>query len=338
MRERRFSEAIDEAVAAAMAADERVVIFGEDVPMIRAPLAARFGADRVRGAPISESAFVGAAVGAAMAGLRPIVEVMLVDFLAVAMDAVLNQMAKLETFSGGTWRCPLVVRAACGGGYGDGGQHQQSLWGLLGGIPGLTVAVPSNPLDGKALMAAAIATEGPVIFLEHKLLSEIWLEWMGRGGRETVAFDVPAAGTRGEVPEVVEPLAPGRAAVRREGRDVSLFSLGVGVHRALEAAEILAAEGIEAEVLDLRWVRPLDLAAIRTSAAKSGRVVVIDEDYEGFGLSGEIAAALLEADLEFRFRRVCLEDTLPYDRRREAAALPGKERILAAVAEITGRD
>lgn len=334
MRERRFSEAIDEAVAAAMAADESVVVLGEDVPMIRAPLFARFGPERVLGAPISESAFVGAALGAAMAGLRPIVEVMLVDFIAVAMDAVLNQIAKLEAFSGGSWRCPLVIRASCGGGYGDGGQHEQALWGMLAGIPGLEVVVPSTPADGKGLMAAAIAADGPVVFLEHKLLSEVWLEWMGRGGRETVSFDVPAAGAAGEVAEAVAAIPLGEAAVRRAGTDVTLVSLGVGVHRAEAAAERLTADGVSAEVIDLRSVRPLDVGAVRRSVAKTGRVVVIDEDYREFGLSGEIAAVLLEAGLGPRYRRVCVEATLPYDRRREEAALPGVERIVAAVGAI----
>jgi pyruvate dehydrogenase E1 component beta subunit len=336
MRERRFSEAIDEAVAAAMAADRGVVVIGEDVPMIRAPLFARFGPERVLGAPISESAFVGAALGAAMGGLRPIVEVMIVDFIAVAMDAVLNQIAKLEAFSGGNWSCPLVIRAACGGGYGDGGQHEQSLWGMLAGIPGLKVVVPSTPADAKGLMASAIEDAGPVVFLEHKLLSEVWLEWMGRGGRENVAFDVPPAGALGEVPDPASEIRIGEAVVRREGEDVTLVSLAVGAHRATEAAERLAAEQISAEVIDLRSVRPLDVDLLLRSVEKTRRVVVVDEDYRDFGLSGEIAAVLLEADLHPLFRRVCLEATLPYDRRREEVALPSVERIVAAVETMTG--
>ena len=139
--------------------------------MIRRNLLVRFGPDRVRGTPISESAFLGAGVGAAMAGLRPIVEVMLVDFLAVGLSALQNEAAKLETFSGGRWKAPIVVRATCGGGYGDAGQHEQALWGLLAGIPGLSVVVPSNPADAAGLMRAAIEAEGPVVYLEHKLLS-----------------------------------------------------------------------------------------------------------------------------------------------------------------------
>ncbi len=159
------------------AKDERVAIIGEDVPMIRVNLFARFGRERVLAAPNSESAFVGAAVSAAMAGLHPVVEVMLVDFIAVAMDALINHAAKIDVFSGGKWNAPLVVRAACGGGYGDGGQHEQSLWGLLAHIPGLTVVVPSTPADVGGLMLSAIELEGPVIYLEHKLLADYWLDY-----------------------------------------------------------------------------------------------------------------------------------------------------------------
>ncbi len=332
----RFGEAIDQAVARAMAKDHRIIVFGEDVPMLRGPLAARFGASRVLAAPISESAFVGAAVGAAMAGLRPVVELMMVDFAGVCFDAFLNQMAKLRDFSGGTWTCPLVVRVACGGGYGDGGQHEQSLWGILGGIPGLTVVVPSTPADAAGLMTAALAHDGPVVYLEHKLLSESWLEFLGRGGRDNVAFDVPAEGAEGEVPEGARPVPIGEAAVRREGRHLTVVSLGVGVHRALEAAKAVEAQGVSCEVIDLRTVRPLDRGAIVASAKRTGRVLVVDEDYREGGLSGEIAALLLEARLATRFGRVCLEGTLPFDRRREARALPNVERIRAQALELAG--
>jgi pyruvate dehydrogenase E1 component beta subunit len=331
----KFSEAIDAAVAEAMARDERVVVFGEDVHMLRADLYARFGEQRVRPTPISESAFLGAAVGAAMTGLRPIVEIMLVDFIAVAFDAVLNQMAKLEAFSGERWRAPLVVRTACGGGYGDGGQHEQSLWGLLAGVPGLTVVVPSTPADAAGLMLAAVEHEGPVLFLEHKLISEAWLELLGRLGRDTVTFDVPAAAAEGEVSGLVaSPI--GEAAVRRQGGDLTVVSLAVGVHRALEAAEALHRDGIDCEVIDLRTVRPLDRATVARSVERTGRLLVVDEDYREFGLSGELAASVLEAGLSPRYERVCLDGTLPYDRRREALALPGVERISAAARRLVG--
>ncbi len=331
----KFGEAIDRAVAAAMAADERVVIFGEDVHMLRPDLYARFGADRVLPAPISESAFLGAAAGAAMSGLRPIVEIMLVDFIAVAFDAVLNHIAKLEAFSGGRWRAPLVVRATCGGGYGDGGQHQQALWGLLAGVPGVTVVVPSTPDDAAGLMLSAVEHEGPVIFLEHKLLSEGWLELLGRLGRDTVRFDVPAAGAEGEV--ALEPVPIGEAVVRRRGTDLTVVSLAVGVHRALAAAEQLEGDGVSCEVIDLRTVRPLDRETVARSVERTGRLLVVDEDYREFGLSGELAASALEAGLQPRFGRVCLEGpAIPYDRRREALALPNVERIVTAARSLVG--
>ena len=330
----RFSEAIDHVLDETMARDDRVVLLGEDVQMLHSALYARFGAERVRNAPISESAFLGAAVGAAMSGLRPVVELMLVDFVAVALDALLNHAAKLAAFSGGRWSCPLVVRAACGGWYGDGGQHEQTLWGLLGGIPGLSVVVPSTPADAAGLMAAAIADDGPVVFLEHKLLSERWLEFMGRQGRETVSFDVPGSGAEGEVPDPIEPLPLGRAVVRREGADLTVASLAVGVHRALAAARELADGGVSCEVIDLRGVRPLDSALVRGSVARTGRLLVVDEDYRELGLSGELAAEVLEAGLTPRYGRVCLEGTLPYARPLEERALPNVGRIVAAAKKL----
>jgi pyruvate/2-oxoglutarate/acetoin dehydrogenase E1 component len=331
-----FAEAIDLAVEQAMARDERIVVFGEDVEALRQRIFLRHGGRRVRNTPISESAFLGAGVGAAMAGLRPVVEIMLVDFIAVALDPLLNHAAKLEGFSGGRWQAPLVVRAACGGGYGDGGQHEQSLWGMLAGIPGLAVVVPSNPADAAGLMLAALEHPGPVVFLEHKLLSETWLEYLGRGGRETVAFDVPPAGARGEVPEPLTPVPLGQAKRRREGGDLAIVSLGVGVHRSLEAAGELAAGGIEAEVIDLRSVAPLDREAVIAAARATGHALIVDEDYIRGGLSGEIAALIAEAGVEASFARVAVEGTIPYARPLEDRALPSAERIVAAARELLG--
>ena len=201
-------------------------------------------------------------MAAAMSGLRPVVEMYMVDFLGVCMDALLNHAAKVEAFSGGKWTTPVVVRAPCGGGYGDGGQHEQSLWGWLAHIPGLTVLVPSTPADAGGLMLAALQHDGPVIFLEHKLLSESWLEFLGSGARHTVQFDIPPAGAKGLVPSKWEPLAIGKALLRCPGSDVTIVSLGVGVHRALEAAQELEEKGISVEVLDLRTVSPLDKSLV----------------------------------------------------------------------------
>ena len=329
MARMEYGAAIDAAVAAAMARDPRVVILGEDVHTLRAPLFARFGPERVLAAPISEAAFMGAAVGAAMGGLRPVVELMLVDFLGSCLDALLNQASKVEAFTAGEWTVPMVVRTTCGGGYGDGGQHEQALWGLLAGIPGLGVVVPSTPADAYGLMTSALRHEGPVVFLEHKLLSRAWLEFLGRGGRDTVTFDVPADGAEGEVdPSVDIPL--GRATVRRPGTGITVASLGVGVHRALAAAEILARDGIDCEVIDLRTVRPLDGATVVGSVGRTGRLLVVDEDQRQFGLSGELAAVCLEAGLAPRYARVCVDGVIPYARRLEDQALPSVGRIVEA--------
>jgi len=330
MRELTFAAAIEDALAQAMAADQRIVVLGEDVPGLRMNLYARFGESRVRPAPISESAFLGAAVGAAMAGLRPVVEIMLVDFIPVAADALVNQAAKLAAFSGGRWQAPMVVRATCGGGYGDGGQHEQALWAWLAHIPGLAVVVPASPDDAGGLLLGALAHDGPVVYLEHKLLAEDWLDFLGSGGRTNLSYDIPPAGARGPVPDIWEPIPLGASRTRREGGDLTIAGVGVAVHRALAAADRLAAEhGAEAAVLDLRSVQPLDREAVVAAVRRSGRLLVVDEDYRDFGLSGELAATVLEAGITARFARVCVDDTIPYDRRREERALPNVDRILA---------
>jgi len=334
VRSSAFTAAVDDALAQAMGEDDRIVVLGEDVALLRRNLLVRFGPARVRSTPISESAFLGAGVAAAMAGLRPVVELYMVDFLGVCMDALLNHAAKIEAFSGGAWTAPLVVRAPCSGGYGDGGQHEQSLWGWLAHIPGLTVLVPSTPADAGGLMTAALRADGPVVFLEPKLLSETWLEFLGSGGRSTVDYDVPPDGANGPVPDRWEPVTIGEAALRREGSDVTIAAVGVGVHRALAAADRLRREGISAQVLDLRTVAPLDRSAIEASVARTGRLLVVDEDYEGFGLSGELSAVALEAGISFRYARVCTRSTLPYARHLEDETLPSEGRICAAAREL----
>jgi acetoin:2,6-dichlorophenolindophenol oxidoreductase subunit beta len=334
MRNMFFTQAVDDALAQAMADDRRIILLGEDIPLLRHNLLVRFGPKRVRDTPISESAFLGAGVAAAMAGLRPVVEIYMVDFLGVCMDALLNHAAKVEAFSSGKWTAPVVVRAPCGGGYGDGGQHGQSLWGWLAHLPGLTVLVPSTPADAGGLMLAALQHDGPVIFLEHKLLSETWLEFLGSGARRTVHFDVPAEGAKGAVPQKWAPLPIGKAVLRREGSDVTIISVGVGVHRALEAAQALESEGISAGVLDLRTVSPLDKTTVREAVAQTGRLLVVDEDYEGFGLSGELSAVVLEAGGSCKYARVCTQTTIPYARYLENQVLPNGERISASVRKL----
>lgn len=328
MKTMGFAKAIESAIRQAMTEDETIFILGEDVHGLRVNLFTQFGKKRVRSTPISEGGFVGAAVSAAMAGLRPIVEVMMVDFIGTAMDAILNHAAKIFFFSGKKWKVPLVIRASCGGGYGDAGQHEQSLWGWLAHIPGLSVIVPSNPADAGALMLSAIYADHPVIYLEHKLLADYWLDAAGIGGRKTVKFNVPEAGSISQVPDKWSPIPIGKLLKLQEGSDVTLVSVGVGVHRCIEAAEVLETKGIFAEVLDLRSVTPLDIEGIMESVSKTGAIIVVDEDYKEFGLSGEICARLTEEGLTFKYGRICTENTIPFSKKLEDLALPSRDRII----------
>jgi acetoin:2,6-dichlorophenolindophenol oxidoreductase subunit beta len=332
----KYGQAVDFAVGEAMAEDDRVVTWGEDVKLIHRDLLVRFGPERVRDTPISESAFLYAGIGAAMAGLRPVVEIMLIDFLPVAWSGIVNAASKFRDFSGGRWEIPLVVRAGCGGWYTDGGQHEQVLWGQLAAYPNINVVCPSTPADAAGLMLTAVETDEVVVFLEHQLLSEQWIDYLAGGSRSTVDFDhlIPADGAQGEVPLPLERVPLGRAAVRREGSDVALISLGVGVHRCIEAAQVLGGSGIDASVLDLRSVSPLDRDAVVDQVRKTRRVVVVDEDYVRGGLSGEIAAVLLEADVAAAYARVAVEGTIPFAPHLEYAALPNVERIVAAAAGL----
>ncbi|MFX1410433.1 MAG: alpha-ketoacid dehydrogenase subunit beta [Promethearchaeota archaeon] len=329
-----FAQAIESAIAYAMSQDENIIIMGEDVHTLRLNHFARFGKERVRPTPISESAFVGAAVTAAMAGLRPIVEIMLVDFIGVTMDAILNQAAKIFYFSGNKWNIPIVIRTACGGGYGDAGQHEQSLWGWLAHIPGLSIVIPSNPADAGGLMLSSIYEDNPVIYFEHKLLADYWLDYMGIGGRTTVSFDVPEQGVEGEVPDKWEPIPLGNLNQMKEGSDITLVSLGVGVHQSLKAAHILEEKGISAEVLDLRCVVPLDIEGLKKSVGKTGAIIIVDEDYKNFGVSSEICAILLEEGLSFKYGRVCTENTIPYSRKLEEQVLPNTKRVVDEAVKI----
>ena len=319
--------------------DPRVVVLGEDVRMLRRTAYVRFGGDRVLDSPISESALLGAALGSAMAGLRPVVEIMFVDFIGVALDQLLNHAAKVGAFTGGRWQAPLVVRAACGGGYGDAGQHEQALWGLLAGIPGLGVVVPSTPADAAGLLLAAIEDPGPVVFLEHKLLSEQWLDYLGGTTRDSVTFDVPAAGAHGDVADEPAPVPLGRAALRREGSDMAMISLGVGVHRCIEAAEQLSAErGVRGRP------RPAQRRAPgpgchrwpgRAHRAGAGRRRGLHPRRTVRGGRGAARGARRAPRHTRGSRR---EETIPYARTLEAAVLPNVARIVAAARRLmTGR-
>ncbi len=272
MREMTMAEAICAALDAEMAREPRLVLIGEDVRIgamgVTGGLVARHGPDRVIDMPISESAFIGAAIGAAATGLIPVVELMFADFVGVAFDAVLNQMAKLRYMTGGQVRLPLVLRTTIGAGDRAAAQHSQSLHHLFTSIPGLKCVLPATPADACGLLLAAIRDPDPVIVCEHKMLYSL----------------------RGPMPETPEPIPLGRACIVRPGRDVTVVAFAAMVHRATEAAARLAAEGIEAEIIDPRTTVPLDESAILASVARTGRLLVVDEGAARCGMAADIVA------------------------------------------------
>jgi len=323
--------AISEAIAQEMERDSRVFYMGEDVCAyngifgITQGLCGKFGPERVRDTPISEAGFIGAAVGAAAVGMRPIVELMFVDFLGVAFDQIFNHMAKNHYMSGGQVKMPIVLTTAIGGGYNDAAQHSQVLYALFAHVPGLKVVVPSNSYDAKGLMISAIRDDDPVVYMFHKKI--LGLPWMSYP--KTALTHVP------EEPYTV-PI--GRARIAREGKDVTVITAGLMVHYALEAAERLRGEGIDVEVIDLRTIKPLDKETIVGSAKKTGKVLVIDEDYLSFGLTGEIAAILTEEGANAKYRRIAVPDVpIPYSRPLEQYVIPSTDRIVNAIKELVGK-
>ncbi len=326
------AKAIVEGIAQEMERDPGVVVIGEDVGAYggifssTAGLLDRFGPDRVMDTPISESAFIGLGTGAAVEGMRPIVELMFADFFGVCMDQIYNHMAKIHFESGGHVTVPMVLMTAAGGGYSDGAQHSQCLWGTFAHLPGMKVVVPSNPADAKGLMISAIRDDNPVVYMFHK--GAMGLPWMAKNPRSV-----------GPVPEEAYETPIGRAAVAREGADVTIVTLSLSVQHALDVAEDMIGEGVDVEVVDLRSLVPLDRETVLTSVAKTGRLIVVDEDYRSYGVSGEIAAIVAEQDpalLRAPVQRVAVPDVpLPYARVLEDAVLPNRERIRAAVRRLT---
>ncbi len=324
------SRAMAEAIGQEMKRDKNVFVMGEDIGAYGGIFGAtqglleEFGEERVRDTPISETAFIGAGVGAAMSGMRPIVELMFVDFFGVCMDAIYNLAAKNVYFSGGHFKVPMVLMTATGGGYSDAGQHSQTLHATFAHLPGLKVVAPSNAYDAKGLMTSAIRDDGPVLYMFHKGLQG--LVWMAS-----------PEGAATPVPEESYTIPFGEAKVAREGKDVTIVTLSMMVHRALEAAGALAGEGVEAEVIDLRTLVPLDREAVLSSVAKTGRLVVVDEDYRSFGLTAEILATVVETDpglLRAAPRRVAYPNIpIPYSRPMEQFALPDAAKIADAVRE-----
>ncbi|WP_298405710.1 alpha-ketoacid dehydrogenase subunit beta [Ferrimicrobium sp.] len=330
-RKLTVSKAMVEGIAQEMERDPSVIVLGEDVGAYggifssTTGLLERFGPGRILDTPISETAFIGLGTGAAVEGMRPIVELMFVDFFGVAMDQIYNHMAKIHYESGGNVLVPMVLMTAVGGGYSDGAQHSQCLWGTFAHLPGMKVVVPSSPADAKGLMISAIRDENPVVYMFHK--GVMGLPWMTKS---THAL--------GDVPEESYTVPIGKAAITRSGTDVTVVTLSLSVHHSLDVADELAKEGIECEVVDLRSLVPLDRATVLESVAKTGRLVVVDEDYQSFGLSGEIAAIIAEEDprlLRCPMKRVCVPDTpIPYARSLEQATLPTPTRIAAAIRDV----
>lgn len=327
-RKLTMAQAIAEAIGQEMERDPKVFVMGEDIAKYGGIFSAtggllqRFGKERVMDTPISESAFIGAATGAAAEGMRPIAELMFVDFFGVCMDQIYNHLAKNTYMSGGNVRLPVVLMTAIGGGYSDAAQHSQCLYGLFAHVPGLKIVVPSNAYDAKGLMIQAIRDDNPVMYFFHKGI--MGLPWM--------AYH---EGSSNDVPEDSYTLPFGQARIAREGKDVTIVTLSQMVQKALLAAAELEKEGIGAEVIDLRTLVPLDIEAVIRSVKKTGRLLVADEDYLNFGLTGEIAAQIAERldtiSLKSPVRRLGVPGVpIPYSRPLEQFAIPQVKSIADA--------
>jgi pyruvate dehydrogenase E1 component beta subunit len=319
-----YREAVRTAMHAALVADPRVFLMGEDVGRYGGAYACskgfleEFGPDRIRDAPLSESAFVGAGIGAAIGGMRPIVEVMTVNFSLLALDQIVNNAATIRHMSGGQVSVPLVIRMATGAGRQVAAQHSHSLEVWYAHVPGIKVLAPATIFDARHMLAAALADPDPVVIFEHAMLYP----------------------TEGELAEEPGPFDPWRAAIRRAGQDVTLVTSGGSLPKSLAAAEELARSGIDTEVIDLRSLRPLDVPTVLASVTKTHRVAVVDEGWRTCGLAAEISASLMEGafyELDAPVLRICTAEVpIPYARHLEKAALPSVERIVAAIREAVG--
>lgn len=327
-----MAQAISESVSQEMTRDANVFVMGEDIGGYggifgaTAGLLEKFGPDRVMDTPISESAFIGAATGAAAAGLRPVVELMFVDFFGVCMDQIYNHLAKNTYMSGGAVKLPVVLTTAIGGGYGDAAQHSQCLYATFAHMPGIKVVVPSNAYDAKGLMAQAIRDDNPVIFMYHKgIMGLPWMAYLD--------------GSTNAVPEQSYVIPFGVAKVVQEGTDVTIVTISQMVQKARLAAVALAEQGISAEVIDLRTLVPLDRATVLASVAKTGRLLIADEDYLGFGMTGEISAIVAEnldkLVLKAPVMRLAVPNVpIPYSRPLEQFVIPQVGGIVEAVEKL----
>jgi len=322
-RELSYAEAIREGLAQAMQADERVFLFGEDVGVyggafgVSGDLFHKFGPERVIDTPISELGIAGAAVGAAITGMKPVLELQFSDFVTLAMEQIVNQAAKIHFMFGGKATVPMVVRLPSGSGTGAAAQHSQSLEAWFAHVPGLKVVQPSTPHDAKGLLLAAIDDPNPVLIFEHKLLYK----------------------TKGPVPEEPYRVPIGKAAVRRAGRDLTIVGSSIMAIRAVAAAARLAGENIDAEVIDLRSLRPIDLTTIAASVRKTHRLLIVYEGVKIMGIGAEISAMIAESDafdfLDAPIARLGGADVpLPYNPVLEKAAVPQEDDIVAAARRL----
>ena len=320
-----YREAVREAMREALKRDDRVFLMGEDVGAygggfgVSLGLLEEFGPERIKDTPLSESGFVGAGIGAALGGMRPIVEIMTVNFSLLALDQIVNTAASLHHMSGGQFSIPIVIRMTTGAGRQLAGQHSHSLENWYAHVPGLVVLAPATVADARGMLWPAVEHPDPVIFFEHGAL-------YNESGPSDVTGLAPA-------PDDLR-----HAAVRRQGTDVSLITYGGSLPKTLDAAEALAADGVSAEVIDLRVLRPLDWDTVLASVRRTHRAVIVDEGWHTLSLAGEISARIAEEaffDLDAPVRRVCsVEVPIPYARHLELAALPSVERIVAAAEEV----
>ncbi len=321
-RTRTYVQALTEALDMAMGRDADVFLLGEDIGKmggdfgVTRGLFDKYGAERVRDTPLSEAAIVGTCVGAAMVGMRPVAEIMFADFLGECYDQLVNNAAKMHYMFDGQFKASIVVRTACGGGFGGGPHHSQSVEGWFLNVPGLVIVAPATPADAKGLLLSAIEDDNPVLFLEHKALYRL----------------------KGDVPEGFYTTPLRKAAIAREGKDVTIVAAMKMTHEALAAAEALAAEGIEAEVIDLRTIRPYDAETVLESVRKTGRAVVATEAPKMGGLAAELSATISEEcfrDLEAPVVRVAGLDTpIPFSLVLEKFILPGKDEIVQGVRQV----
>ncbi len=323
LRELSYAEAIREAMDIALAADPRVILMGEDIGVyggafqVTGDLVHKYGTDRVMDTPISELGGAGVAVGAALTGLKPIFEFQFSDFAALAMEQIVNQAAKVRYMLGGAVSVPLVMRFPAGSGTGAAAQHSQSVEAWLGHVPGLKVVQPSTPEDAKGMLLAALEDPDPVMIFEHKILYKM----------------------KGHVPEGHYTTPIGKAAVRRTGQDMSIVATSLMVHKALSAADQLAAEGIDCEVIDLRTVRPMDRETVLASVRKTGRLICVYEGVKTLGVGAEVSAMVAESDA-FDFLDAPIvrlggsESPIPYNPELEKAVVPQVPDILEAARNI----